>query len=158
MTAVEMNAPAPKKMDAPAVRRRGATPGPWMGVVLALAAGGCAATPMPAPLDADARALADAHRRYPRWADFPARSADVPAVAIAAEVRGLGLAAERLAADTARIDWTLSDPLGFAASARSRVTLSAASALGARTPAEVEAFAAGLRARAAAPPPIDRHR
>ncbi len=148
-------------MEASTVRRWAPAGGLWAGVALSLSAGGCAATSAPvlAPLEPDARALVDANRRYPRWTDFPVRSADVPtAAAIAIQVRGLGVAAEGLADETARIAWSLEDPSGFAASVRRRVDLSAAANLGARTPAEIEAFAAELRTRAAAPPPIDRHR
>lgn len=160
MTALGMNAPDLKKIEARA-GRLSVLALAMLAAPLGLSVGGCAgaSTGVLAPLDPDARTLVDAHRRYPRWADFPATSSDLPAPAdIAGRVRALGDTAETLAAETARIEWTLRDPAGFSADVSSRVSLAAPSALTAQTQAEVEAFAAALRARAEAPPPIDRRR
>lgn len=131
------------------------------GAGLMLATGGClgGASGVLAPLDPDDQALVQSNRGYPRWADFPATSRDLPTAGqIAGRVDALGLAAQALAAETRRIAWTLDDPAGFDDQIRRRVNLAAPSALTAQTHAEIEAFAAALRARAEAPPPVDRHR
>lgn len=128
---------------------------------LGLTTGGCAGAQvgLVEPLSPEPQALVDAHCGYPRWADFPATSRDLPAPAeFAARVGALGEAAQKLSAETRRMEWTLRDPAGYAAEVERRVNLAAPSALTAQTQAEVEAFAAALRARAEAPPPVDRPR
>lgn len=156
MTATEMNAARAKKMNG-GIKVLAAG-------MLALAGAGCATVSAPegeavSPVTPQARALVEANRRYPRWADFPAAPADLPTPAqFAVRVEALGATAEALAAEAARIPWTLEDPEGFAESVGARVRAADLSPLTAATQAEVEAFAESLRRRATAPPPIDRHR
>lgn len=109
------------------------------------------------PLAPTIQELVDANRRYPRWEDFPATPVGVPtSQAISTQVASLQGESTALAQQTAAIDWTLEDPGGFAQAVRSRVEASRPSASTVQTQADVEAFAQRLRARAVAPPPIDR--
>lgn len=132
---------------------------------LLLAAGGCASavdttTDATSPLAPRVQQLVDAHRQFPRWADFPAAPTDLPQPAeVAASVAGLNNSSGALAAQLAGVDWTLDgDPAVFVASVNRRFDPARMAPIGAQTPEEVEAFAESLRRRAAAPPPIDRPR
>lgn len=146
-----MNAPRLKKM----LR---------LGAVLAIgpSVAACAGSFDP-PTDADSpaaarvEALVAAHRQYPRWEDFPPAPTGLPQPAdIAARVGQLEVDKGALAADVARIDWTLDDPAGFAAMVTSRIDAALVSPVTAVTQADIEDFARRLRERATAPPPIDR--
>lgn len=151
MTGPKMNARQAKKISG--------------GLLLASAVtalGGCATAFNPqtdeaSPVAPRVQALVDANRAYPRWENFP-RSADpLPEpVEIAARVTGLRSDGTDLAAEAARIDWQLGDPVAFAAEVNSRVDAQAIAPVTAETQAEVEAFAARTRQRGAAPPPVDR--
>lgn len=128
-----------------------------------LAAGGCIgafdpATDPTSPLAPRVQALVDANRDYPRWEDFPAAPVDLPQPAqVAASVGALRTSSQELAREVSLIDWTLTeDPEAFAESIRRRIDATLVSPISARTAEEIEAFAAELRRRGAAPPPIDR--
>jgi hypothetical protein len=132
---------------------------------LLLATGGCVGsfdpqTDMTSPVAPRVQELVDAHRDYPRWADFPATPTDVPQPAqVAANVNALNTDSSALASQVAKIDWTLTgDPAAFVESIQQRFDPAKMAPIGAQTPDEVEAFAEALRRRAAAPPPIDRPR
>lgn len=110
------------------------------------------------PVAPRVQALVDANRTYPRWENFPTSPRDLPApVEVAARVNTLRATGGALAGEAARIEWTLGDPVAFEAEVNSRIDASRMAPVTARTAAEVEAYAAALRARAKAPPPIDRH-
>ncbi len=151
MTGPEMNARQTKKMG---------------GSLLALATvtglGGCVGTLNPAtdsasPIAPRIQTLVDGNRAYPRWVDFPRSSDPLPEpVEVAARVESLRGAGETLAGEAARIEWTLGDPVAFAAEVNSRIDAQAMAPVTAETQAEVEAFAERTRQRGAAPPPIDR--
>lgn len=101
-------------------------------------------------------ALVEANRTFPRWTDFPtAEPAPQPAV-IAAGVNTLHTEGEALARQAERLEWTLDDPVKFQNDVAARINATQASPAAIETTAEIEARAAALRARAAAPPPIDR--
>lgn len=132
---------------------------------LVLASGvlsGCAGlfeaeTDAASPIAPRVQALVDANRQYPRWADFPRAAMTTPApVEVASRVRGLATEASNLTEEAARIEWTLGDPATLASEITARVDAQQISPVTAETQAEVEAFAAEARRRAAAPPPIDR--
>lgn len=109
------------------------------------------------PMSERVETLVAANRTYPRWADFPAKPADLPTPqAVAARVGDLRGSSLRLTDETSRIDWTLGDPEALAAETRQAVGAVPVSPDTVRTEAEVEAFARRLRERAKAPPPIDR--
>ncbi len=109
------------------------------------------------PLAPRIQALVEANRGFPRWEDFPAAPSDLPPAAqVAANVKTLEGDAAVLDGEAARIDWTLGDPAAIAAEAQAQVEAVPVSPDAARTAAEIEAFADDLRARAKAPPPIDR--
>lgn len=109
------------------------------------------------PLAPRIEALVEANRGFPRWREFPAAPADLPDPArIAANVRTLEGDAGALAGEVARIDWTLGDPAALAAEARAQTDAVPVSPDAARSAAEIDAFAETLRARAKAPPPVDR--
>jgi hypothetical protein len=134
-----------------------------LGLILASGAlSGCAAmfdaeTDAASPIAPRIQALVDANREYPRWADFPKGATDTPApVEVAARVRGLATEGADLADEAARIEWTLGDPATLASEITARVDAQQIAPVTAETQAEVEAFAAEARRRAAAPPPIDR--
>lgn len=131
--------------------------------VVLLTAGGCVGafdpqTDVTSPLAPRVQQLVEANQRYPRWEDFPTSPTVLPEpVEIAGRVNALKIANVALAGEVARIDWTLTeDPAAFAASVSRRVDASSMAPATAQTAAEVEAFAAELRARAKAPPPVDR--
>lgn len=122
--------------------------------------GGCAGAFDAAPGPADARvdSLVAEHRVYPRWEDFPASPEGLPTAArLAEQVATLNDSGAALAGDVAQLEWTLSDPEAFAAAIIARINAADVSPDTVRTQAEVEAFAARLRERGRAPPPIDRH-
>jgi hypothetical protein len=153
MTGVEMNVFLSKKTILPAMTG------------LLLLTGGCVGsfdpeTDATSPLAPRIQELVESHREYPRWADFPAAPTDLPQPAqVAANVQALNADSGALAGQVAKIDWTLdSDPTAFIESIRQRFDPVKMAPIGAQTPEEVEAFAAALRRRAAAPPPIDRPR
>lgn len=132
---------------------------------LLLLTGGCVGsfdpqTDATSPLAPRIQQLVDANRAYPRWADFPATPTDLPQPSqVAANVRTLNADSGALATQVAGIDWTLnSDPAAFVESINRRFDPARMAPIGAQTPEEIEAFAAALRRRAAAPPPIDRQR
>lgn len=126
------------------------------------ALGGCATafdpqTDEASPLAPRVQALVDANRAYPRWEDFPRSTDPLPdPVEVAARVNGLRGSGTDLAAEAARIDWQLGDPVAFANEVNSRIDAQAVAPVTAETQAEVEAFAARTRQRGAAPPPVDR--
>jgi hypothetical protein len=124
--------------------------------------GGCATafdpqTDEASPVAPRVQALVDANRTYPRWEDFPRSTDPLPEpVEVASRVNSLRGSGTDLAAEAARIDWQLGDPVAFAAEVNSRVDAQAIAPVTAETQAEVEAFAARTRQRGAAPPPVDR--
>lgn len=124
--------------------------------------GGCATAFAPqtdeaSPVAPRVQALVDANRTYPRWEDFPRSTDPLPEpVEVASRVNSLRSSGTDLAAEAARIDWQLGDPVAFAAEVNSRVDAQAIAPVTAETQAEVEAFAARTRQRGAAPPPVDR--
>lgn len=132
---------------------------------LLLATGGCVGsfdpqTDMSSPVAPRVQELVDSHRQYPRWADFPATSTDLPQpTQVAANVNALNTTGGALANQVAHIDWTLTgDPTAFAESISRRFDPARMAAIGPQTPEAVEALAEALRRRAAAPPRIDRPR
>lgn len=137
--------------------------GGGLATVMVLAGlGGCAGAFNP-PTDAASQvasrvqALVDANRTYPRWADFPRSTDPLPTpVEVAAQVQGLRGASGELAAEAARIEWTMSDPATFSAEVNRRIDAQQTSPVTAETQAEVEEFARRTRQRGTAPPPVDR--
>ena len=134
-----------------------------LAIAVALAGlGGCAGAFSPqtdgaSPIAPRVQALVDANRAYPRWEDFPRSGDPLPEpVEVAARVNSLRGSGTDLAAEAARIDWQLGDPVAFAAEVNSRVDARAMAPVTAETQAEVEAFAARTRQRGTAPPPVDR--
>jgi hypothetical protein len=151
MTDPEMNARQAKKIGGPSA------------VLAAVAAlGGCAGTLDPStdaasPIAPRVQALVDANRTYPRWADFPRSGEPLPEpVEVAARVGTLHASGDTLAAEAARIDWTLGDPAAFAAEVNSRIDAQVIAPVTVQTQAEIEAYAESIRRRGAAPPPVDR--
>lgn len=109
------------------------------------------------PVAPRVQALVDAHRVYPKWADFPRSTDPLPEpVEVAARVGTLRLGGELLAAEAARIEWTMTDPTTFSAEVNSRIDQQQISPVTAETQAEVEEFARRTRQRGTAPPPVDR--
>ena len=103
------------------------------------------------------KALVDANRVYPRWENFPPSPQNLPQpVELAARVNTLRATSGALAGEVERLEWTLGDPVEFEREVNSRIDASRMSPITARTAAEIEAYAAALRARAKAPPPIPR--
>jgi len=151
MTGLNMNAHRAKKIG-----------GLWLIAMAGAGSTGCAgafdpATDAGSPVAPRVQALVDANRAYPRWADFPTTSTDTPAaVDVAARVDTLRASSGTLADEASRIEWTLDDPVAFAAQTKARIDARAVAPVTAETQAEVEAFAADLRRRGTAPPPIDR--
>ena len=127
------------------------------GAVLGGCAGAFEADRSDSPIAAQVQSLVDANRVYPRWADFPKTSTDTPAPAeVATRVAALGAADSRLQGEVARIEWRLGDPAVFESDVRARLTAVQISPATQQTEAEIEAWAAGLRERGKAPPPIPR--
>lgn len=135
-----------------------------LGLALVSTAGaaGCAGafdptTDATSPIAPRVQALVEANRTYPRWADFPKTATDTPQpIEVAARVNTLRASGGALAGEASRIEWTPGDPVAFANEVNARVDAQAISPVTAETQAEVEAFAAELRRRGTAPPPIDR--
>ena len=150
-----MNAPLPKKIMRPMI--------PALACVsAAVALTGCVgafnpATDASSPVAPRVEALVDAHRVYPRWENFPPSPQNLPQpVELAARVNTLRATSGALAGEVERLEWTLGDPVEFEREVNSRIDASRMSPITARTAAEIEAYAAALRARAKAPPPIPR--
>jgi hypothetical protein len=148
MTSIEMNAHQAKKI---------------VGLVIAVTgASGCAAsfdpsTDATSPVAPRVQALVDANRSYPRWVDFPKGSTDTPQpIEVAARVNTLRASAGALAGEAARIEWTPGDPATFGREVSARVDAQQITPVTAESEAEVETYAAELRRRGTAPPPIDR--
>ena len=120
--------------------------------------GGSASKTQPvSPLAPRVQELVDANRHYPRWEDFPAAPIDLPPVTqVASNVQRLQGDSATLTSEVARIDWTLTDPEALAAETAAAVSSVPVSPDAARTQADIEAFAQGLRDRAKAPPALDR--
>lgn len=98
-----------------------------------------------------------ASNSYPRWQDFPAAPVNLPDAAyVRGAVTGLETSQSALNAQVAAIDWQLGDADQYVRAVRERLAADGVEIPTANTPAEIEAFAASLRARAKAPPPIDR--
>lgn len=133
-----------------------------LAAIFAAGASGCAgsfdpSTDATSPIAPRVQALVDANRTYPRWADFPKTSTDTPQpIEVAARVNTLRASGGALAGEASRIDWTLGDPVAFANEVNARVDAQQIAPVSAETQAEIEAFAAALRRRGTAPPPIDR--
>lgn len=110
------------------------------------------------PVAARVRALVDANREYPRWADFPKSTAPAPTpTAIAAEVNTLRVTRGALAGEVARIDWTLTDdPAAFAEALRARVAATRVAPATQQTQAEIDEYLRRARERGRAPPPVTR--
>ncbi|HYC98327.1 hypothetical protein [Brevundimonas sp.] len=104
------------------------------------------------------QALVDAHREYPRWADFPKSLQPEPEPAVlAARVGALNASRGSLADEVARIEWTLTeDPAAFAAATQARVEAVQVAPVTQETAAEIEEFARRTRERGRAPPPVPR--
>lgn len=151
MTALDMNAHQAKKIGRLLLAATGV-----------LGATGCAGafdpkTDATSAIAPRVQALVDANRAYPRWVDFPRTSSDAPAaIEVAARVNTLRASGGALAGEASRIEWTLDDSVAFAAGINARIDAQAIAPATAETQAEVEAFAADLRRRGTAPPPIDR--
>lgn len=151
MTAPDMNAPIRK--FAAALTAAAATAG-----VTACAVAFDPRTDATSPVAPRVEALVDAHREYPRWADFPKSPEPEPEPAlIAARVATLDAAGGELADAAARIEWlTSGDASAYAAAVQARVDSVEVAPVTAETAAEIEEFARGARERGRAPPPVDR--
>jgi hypothetical protein len=155
MTDPEMNAFSIRKLKVPLAT----------GAVAALgfSLSGCAlgfdpATDAASPLAPRVQQLVDANREYPRWENFPAAPAGLPApVEVATRVNTLRATQGALAAEIAANPQILEDPAAFEAETRARVEAVPVSPDSIRTLSDIDEFARRQRARAAAPPPIDRH-
>ena len=153
MTGPEMNGRAMKKIRARSVVATLLASGGLLGGC----AGAFEADRSDSPIAARVQSLVDANRQYPQWADFPKASTDTPAPAeIATRVAALGAADSRLEGEVARIEWRLGDPAVFESDVRARLAAVQISPVTRQTEAEIEAWAAGLRERGKAPPPIPR--
>lgn len=110
------------------------------------------------PVAPRVEALVDAHREYPRWADFPKTLDPAPEPAeIAAAVNTLRASGGALAGEVSRIEWTLDeDPAAFAAAVQARVDSVSVAPVTQGTQAEIEEFARRTRERGRAPPPVPR--
>ncbi len=150
-----MNARTPKKMMRPVIA-------PLAGVSAALMLSGCVAVFYPetdasSPVAPRVQALVDANRAYPQWENFPPSPQNLPQpVELAARVNTLRATGGALAGEVDRLEWTLADPVAFQRDVDSRLDASLMAPISARTTAEIEAYAAALRARGKAPPPIPR--
>ena len=116
------------------------------------------ATDATSPVAPRVQALVDAHREYPRWADFPKVVEPLPApVAIAARVNTLRVTGGSLAGEVSRIDWpTAGEPEVVADDGRARVEATPGAPVTAQTQAEMDEFVRRTRERGRAPPPVDR--
>jgi hypothetical protein len=151
MTGGEMNAPI-RKIAALSAMVAG------MLVLTACASAFAPETDPSSPVAPRVQALVEAHREYPRWENFPRQSEPAPEPAvIASSVNALNVTSDTLAADVARIEWTLTeDPAAFAEATRARVEAVPVTPTSAQTQAEIETFARQTRERGRAPPPVDR--
>ncbi|WP_395652417.1 hypothetical protein [Brevundimonas sp.] len=155
MTDPEMNARVSKKMDRPVL-------------VLAALAGGFALTGCVGAFDPEVDAaspiaprfvaLVEANRTYPRWEDFPKATPVPEPVQVAARVNTLRATGGTLAGEVERLEWTLGDAEAFQREVAARIAATPVSPEAVQTTEDIEARAEALRARAAAPPPIDRPR
>ncbi len=91
----------------------------------------------------------------PKWAEFPVVPTDVPTAAdIKARVNAEQAVQKQLNAEVAALVWDRQEPDQIRADLSGRIDLKHAGAVDeAMTPAQMEALAAALRAKAA-PPPI----
>lgn len=150
-----MNAPPAKKMMRPMILA-------LAGLSAATGLSGCVGafdpeTDVSSPVGPRVQALVDANRAYPRWENFPPSPQNLTQpVELAARVNTLRATSGALAGEVDRLEWTLGDPADFLRDVDSRMDASRMSPITARTSAEIEAYAAALRARAKAPPPIPR--
>lgn len=127
----------------------------------AVVLGGCAFNPSTdadSPLGPRIQALVEAHPDYPRLADFPPPPRGMPSrEQVRERVAGLQQADAVLGSQLAAIDWQLTgNAEEVAAALRLRMAEFDVAAPTATTASEIEAYAEALRARAKAPPPIDR--
>lgn len=133
-----------------------------IGLFSAATLGACASAPTPegsAPPELNARvqALVDANRTYPRWADFPPAPTGLPSDAeIASAVASTRAERAALSQEVAAIDWSLEDPEAFAAATRERVDSTRVAPITQQTRETLDAWAAALRERGRAPPPVRR--
>lgn len=103
-------------------------------------------------------ALVEANRSYPRWEDFPKATPAPEPVQVAARVNTLRATGGALAGEVERLEWTLGDAEAFQRDVAARIAATPVSPEAVQTTEDIEARAAALRARATAPPPIDRPR
>lgn len=133
---------------------------PFAAVALCAGLSACAFDPPadPAsPLATRIDSLVAEKRDYPRWQDFPAAPVNVPdAATVRTAVTGLEASQGVLNSEVAAIDWELGDAEQFVTTIRQRLAADNVEIPTADTPAQIEALAASLRARAKAPPPVDR--
>ena len=109
------------------------------------------------PIAAQVQTQVDSNRTYPRWADFPKTATDTPTSAqVATRVAALNAADARLDGEVARLQWRLGDPATFESDVRARLAAVTVAPATQQTEAEIEAWAARLRERGKAPPPIPR--
>ena len=153
MTDPEMNVRAPKKMFRPVVVLAGVT-------LCAVGLAGCGsfdpAMDAASPLAPRVQALVEANRTYPRWENFPATTPAPEPAQLAAQVNTLRATGGALAGEVSRIEWTLGDPEAFQRDVTARLDAAQMSPASAQTNSDIEAYAARLRERAKAPPPVDR--
>lgn len=125
-----------------------------------LTLGGCLAhdpfAPPTDPASAAAQQVNEAAARdmpYPRWSEFPAAPADVPAPEeFALRVVATEEAKAILEAQARELVWTLEDTEGWATASRGLVDPNLATPASADALAETEAWAAAARAEAVPPP------
>jgi len=103
-------------------------------------------------------ALVEANRAFPRWEDFPKETPALEPGQVATRVNTLRATGGALAGEVGRLEWTLGDPAALEREVAARMDATEVSPASIQTTADIEARAAALRARAAAPPPIDRPR
>ena len=115
------------------------------------------ATNTDSPLAPQIDALVAENSEYPRWQDFPDAPVNVPPPSqVRTAVAALQSDQQGLARQVSSLEWMEEDAEQYAAEVRQRLDADGVEAPTANTPAEIEAFAASLRARAKAPPPVDR--
>ncbi|MFT4075676.1 MAG: hypothetical protein QM647_09100 [Asticcacaulis sp.] len=92
----------------------------------------------------------------PKWSEFPVPPTDVPtAREIKAQVHATKTKGKQLKAEVAALVWDDTVAETFAADAKSRIDPAQAGPIDTDlTPAQIDAMAADLRKRGAAPPPI----
>lgn len=142
-----------------AVRRHPA-PSALVGLGACVLLSGCVAAPFRdaqvdprSPIAAEVAKSVRPDAAYPTFAAFPATPKDIrPHAQYGVAARQVEKEGAALVAATDAGAWTLADTQGFAAQAR----IDAGPALPQAQPAETEAFAKDLKARATPPPPIKR--